>query len=403
MPDGLSENLAYLEPSQTVAISNEAKRRIAAGEDVIDLGVGEPDFGTPARASQAGIDAINRGKTHYAPNAGIPELRTAVAVNLSRMSDGRAVNPDNIIITTGAKQAVFNACFALFGPRDKVLIPTPAWVSYPQIVRLSRAEPVAVPGDPEWGLKVSVDDLERRVDKLTKGIILNSPCNPTGSVYTHSELKALAEWAHEHDIWVISDEIYRLISYGSKPAASMLDLEDELLERTVVIYGASKAYAMTGWRIGAALVPTPLFKAMSAIQSHTTSAASQPSQWAALEAFTSDQVQADVKKMVTAFRERRDYLVERFRSEMPGIEFVEPHGAFYFFFRIDTLVADGGSKKFCHDLMDKTGVALVPGAAFGDDLWVRLSYAVSLKELRDAMDRMVPFIQELASTRAAYA
>ncbi len=403
MPDGLSENLAYLEPSQTVAISNEAKRRIAAGEDVIDLGVGEPDFGTPARASQAGIDAINRGKTHYAPNAGIPELRTAVAVNLSRMSDGRAVNPDNIIITTGAKQAVFNACFALFGPHDKVLIPTPAWVSYPQIVRLSRAEPVAVPGDPEWGLKVSVDDLERRVDKLTKGIILNSPCNPTGSVYTHSELKALAEWAHEHDIWVISDEIYRLISYGSKPAASMLDLEDELLERTVVIYGASKAYAMTGWRIGAALVPTPLFKAMSAIQSHTTSAASQPSQWAALEAFTSDQVQADVKKMVTAFRERRDYLVERFRSEMPGIEFVEPHGAFYFFFRIDTLVADGGSKKFCHDLMDKTGVALVPGAAFGDDLWVRLSYAVSLKELRDAMDRMIPFIQELASTRAAYA
>ena len=403
MPDGLSENLAYLEASQTVAISNEAKRRIAAGEDVIDLGVGEPDFGTPARVSQAGIDAINRGKTHYAPNAGIPELRTAVAVNLSRMSDGRAVNPDNIIITTGAKQAVFNACFALFGPRDKVLIPTPAWVSYPQIVRLSRAEPVAVPGDPEWGLKVSVDDLERRVDKLTKGLILNSPCNPTGSVYTHSELKALAEWAHEHDIWVISDEIYRLISYGSKPAASMLDLDDELLERTVVIYGASKAYAMTGWRIGAALVPTPLFKAMSAIQSHTTSAASQPSQWAALEAFTSDQVQADVDKMVTAFRQRRDYLVERFRSEMPGIEFVEPHGAFYFFFRIDTLVADGGSQKFCHDLMDKTGVALVPGAAFGDDLWVRLSYAVSLKELRAAMDRIVPFIQELASTRAAYA
>jgi len=403
MPDGLSENLAYLEPSQTVAISNEAKRRIAAGEDVIDLGVGEPDFGTPARVSQAGIDAINRGKTHYAPNAGIPELRTAVAVNLSRLSDGRAVNPDNVIITTGAKQAVFNACFALFGPRDKVLLPTPAWVSYPQMVRLSRAEPVAVPGDPEWGLKVSVDDLERRVDKLTKGIILNSPCNPTGSVYTHSELKALAEWAHEHDIWVISDEIYRLISYGSKPAASMLDLDDELLERTVVIYGASKAYAMTGWRIGAALVPTPLFKAMSAIQSHTTSAASQPSQWAALEAFTSDQVQADVEKMVAAFRERRDYLVERFRSEMPGIEFVEPHGAFYFFFRIDTLVADGGSQKFCHDLMDKTGVALVPGAAFGDDLWVRLSYAVSLKELRAAMDRIVPFIQELASTRAAYA
>lgn len=403
MAEGLSENLAYLEPSQTVAISNEAKRRKAAGEDVIDLGVGEPDFVTPARASQAGIAAINRGKTHYAPNAGIPELRTAMAANLSRLSDGRAVNPDNIIVTTGAKQAVFNACFALFGPHDKVLIPTPAWVSYPQIIRLARAEPVPVPGDQEWGLKVSVDDLERRVDKLTKGLILNSPCNPTGSVYTYSELKALAEWAHGHGIWVISDEIYRLISYGSKPAASMLDLEDELLERTVVIYGASKAYAMTGWRIGAALAPTDLFQAMSAIQSHTTSAASQPSQWAALEAFTSDEVQADVVKMVAAFRERRDYLVERFREEMPGVEFVEPHGAFYFFFRIDTLVADGGSQRFCHDLMDQTGVALVPGAAFGDDRWVRLSYAVSLAELRDAMDRIIPFIQELASTRAAYA
>lgn len=399
--EGMSENLAYLEASQTVAISNEAKRRKAAGEDVIDLGVGEPDFGTPSVVSQAGIQAINKGKTHYPPNMGLPELRTAIAANLSRLSGGRAVNPDNVIVSNGAKQAVFNACFALFGPRDKVLIPTPAWVSYPQMVRLSRAEPVPVQGDPEWGLKVSVDDLERRVDKLTRGLILNSPCNPTGSVYTYTELKALAEWAHSHEIWVISDEIYRLISYGS-PAASLLDMEDELLERTVIVYGASKAYAMTGWRIGAALGPGPLIKAMSAIQSHTTSAASAPSQWAALEAFSNEAVEVEIASMVSAFRERRDYLVTRFRDEMPGVEFVEPHGAFYFFFRIDTLTS-GGSIQFCQDLMEQTGVALVPGAAFGDDSWVRLSYAVSLAELRSAMDRIIPHIRELAGAETAYA
>ncbi len=403
MPEGLSENLAYLEPSQTVAISNEAKRRKAAGEDVIDLGVGEPDFATPPQVSRAGIDAINRGKTRYPPNNGIPELRTAVATNLSLLSDGRAVNPDHILISSGAKQSVFNACFALFGPRDKVLIPAPAWVSYPQIIHLARAEPVLVPGDPEWGLKVSVKDLERRVDKLTKGLILNSPCNPTGSVYTLSELRALAEWAREHEIWIISDEIYRMISYGSGPAASLLDLDDEYLERAVIIYGASKAYAMTGWRIGAALAPGHVIKAMAAIQSHTTSGANHPAQWAAAEAFSNPEVGREVERMMESFRHRRDYLVERFRQDVPGVEFVEPHGAFYFFFRIDNLMDEGGSGRFCHELMEHAGVALVPGVAFGDDRWVRLSYAVSQDELHAALDRIIPFIKKLASSRAAYA
>jgi len=201
---------------------------------------------------------------------------------------------------------------------------------------------------------------------------------------------------------VISDEIYRLITYGSGPAASVLDLEDELLERTVVIYGASKAYAMTGWRIGAALAPRPLFSAMAAIQSHTTSAACHPAQWAAAEAFNNPAVEEEVAAMVAAFRERRDYLVERFRSDLPGVEFVEPHGAFYFFFRIDTLMLEGGSQGFCQALMEETGVALVPGDAFGDDRWVRLSYAVSLADLRVAMDRVIPFIHKLSTEQAAY-
>lgn len=401
MPDALSSNLAHLKASETVAISTEAKRRKAAGEDVLDLGVGEPDFDTPAAAAQAGIQAIQRGHTRYPPNVGIAELRSAMAAHLGRLSQGRAVNPDHIVVSSGSKQALFNACFALFGPKDKVLIPAPAWVSYPQIVRLARAEPVLVPGDEEWGLKVSVKDLDRH-DRLVRGLILCSPCNPTGSVYTLSELRAIAEWARERKVWLIADEIYRRIHYGGGSAPSVLDLPDELLERTVVIFGASKAYAMTGWRIGAALVPPALGQAMAALQSHTTTGANHPAQWAAAAAFTDERVEQDVQRMVAAFRSRRDTLVARFRGEVPGIEFVEPHGAFYFFFRIDGLLSgEGRSLTFCHRLMQEEGVALVPGSAFGDDRWVRLSYAVSDRELAAALERVLRFIKRLASGRAA--
>ena len=401
MPDQLSPNLVHLKPSETVAISNETKRRRALGEDVIDLSVGEPDFDTPALVAQAGIQAIQKGMTRYAANIGIPDLRAAMAKRLSALSGGRAVNADNIVVSNGSKQSIFNACFSLFGPRDKVLIPSPAWVSYPQIVHLCRAEPVAVPGDPEWGLKVSAKDLERVTDKLVRGLIICSPCNPTGAVYTAAEIRSIAEWARKHDIWIIADEIYRPIHYGQGPAPSFLDLPDELLERTVIIFGASKAYAMTGWRIGAALAPSHLAKAMSALQSHTTTGANQPSQWAAAEAFADDRVELEVQKMTAAFRRRRDTVVNRFRQSAPGVEFVDPHGAFYFFFRVDG-VASGAvtnGTTFCEQLMAKEGVAMVPGAAFGDDRYVRMSYAVSDKELDAALDRILRFIKGLMAAR----
>jgi aspartate aminotransferase len=403
MPDPLSLNVQHLKASETVAISNEAKRRRAAGEDVLDLGVGEPDFDTPAPAAQAGIQAIQRGMTRYPPNVGIAELRRAIADDLSRMSGGRPVDPENIVVSSGSKQSIFNACFTLFGPRDRVLIPAPAWVSYPQIVHLCRAEPVLVPGAVEWGLKVSARDLERHVTRTTRGLILCSPCNPTGAVYTLTELRALAEWARANDVWIVSDEIYRRINYGSGPAASLLDLPDELLERAVVIYGASKAYAMTGWRIGAALAPPHLAKAMAALQSHTTTGANHPAQWAAAAAFADERVAGEVVRMVAAFRRRRDHLVERFRREAPGVEFVEPHGAFYFFFRVDGIREKEPvtGLAFCEQLMKQEGVALVPGAAFGDDRWVRLSYAVSESELDQALDRIFRLIHRLASARAA--
>ncbi len=403
MPDPLSPNVQHLKASETVAISNEAKRRKAAGEDVLDLGVGEPDFDTPSSVAQAGTQAIQKGLTRYPPNIGIADLRKGIAGALSRMSGGRQVDPDLITVSSGSKQSIFNACFTLFGPRDQVLIPGPAWVSYPQIVHLCRAEPVLVPGAVEWGLKVSAKDLDHHSNKSTRGLILCSPCNPTGAVYTLAELRSIAEWAKANDVWIISDEIYRRINYGNGPAPSLLDLPDDLLERVVIIYGASKAYAMTGWRIGAALAPPHLSKAMAALQSHTTTGANHPAQWAAAAAFTDERVDAEVDRMVAAFRRRRDYLVERFRREAPGVEFVEPHGAFYFFFRVDGIREKDPvtGTSFCEQLMKKEGVALVPGGAFGDDRWVRLSYAVSDAELEKALDRIIGLIRSLESARAA--
>jgi aspartate aminotransferase len=398
-----SPNLAHLKSSETVAISTEAKRRKAAGEDVLDLGVGEPDFDTPPIVADAGMAAIREGKTRYAPNVGTPQLRQAIAAALSRMSNGRGVDPERLVVSNGSKQALFNACFSLFGPGDKILIPSPAWVSYPQIVHLARAEPVMVPGDPEWSLKVSVADLEKFRDRSVKGLILCSPCNPTGAVYTQAELRAIADWAEEHDIWLLSDEIYRPIHYGPGPAPSLFDLDDAVLERSVVFYGASKAYAMTGWRIGASYAPVELTRAMAALQSHITTGANQPAMWAATEAFGNPEVDASVARMVAAFRRRRDYLVARFQDQLPGVEFVEPHGAFYLFFRVDGMVAGKGMNgaTFCEQVMQQEGVALVPGGAFGDDRWVRLSFAVSDAELEAACDRIVRFIERLGESATA--
>src|SRR6266704_2851140 len=390
---GLSPNLQHLETSATIAISQEAKRRKAAGEDVIDLGAGEPDFPTPPIAADAGIRAIRDGKTHYPANEGILELRAAAAKHLSLLSGGRPVNADNIVISNGSKQSLFNVCFTLFGPSDVVAIPAPAWVSYPQIVHLTRARPVLVTGDPEWSLKVSVRDLERMLPAAT-GLILCSPCNPTGAVYTHAEIKAIAQWAHAKKVWVIADEIYRRIHYGPGPAPSFLDLPDELLERVVVIYGVSKAYAMTGWRIGLALAPAKVAGAMAALQSHTTTGANHPAQWAAAAALGDERVEQDVARMVAEFRKRRDLVVGRFRQDLPGCEFVEPLGAFYFFFRVDSFGGIGGT-DFCTRLVTSSGVALVPGAAFGDDRWVRLSYAAATDSIQKALDRIVGFAKKL--------
>ena len=394
-----SSNLAHLTPSATVAINQEAKRRKGLGEDIVDLSAGEPDFDTPRPIADAGIKAIQQGRTRYPPNPGILDLRAAAARHLSLLSGGRAVNADSILVSTGAKQSVFGACFTLFGAGDKVLIPTPYWVSYPQMVHLARAQPVPVEGDLEWSLKVSVRELDQAADSRTKGLILCSPVNPTGAVYTRAEIKAIAEWAKERGVWLIADEIYRRIHYGGGPAPSVLDLPDELLERVIVVYGVSKAYAMTGWRIGIALGPAEVIKQMAAVQSHVTSGASHPCQWAAATAFSDERLENDVRKMVDEFRQRRDLVVSFFRNRLSGVEFVEPMGAFYFFFRVDNFFNGEieNALGFCEKLMAEEGVALVPGEAFGDGRWVRLSFAASEREITRALERLERFCSSLGA------
>ncbi len=398
-----SRNVAALTPSATLAVSAEARRLKKEGVNVVDLGAGEPDFPTPKLVADAGVRATGVGKSKYPAHEGLLELRAAIARRLSLLSGGRAVNADNIVVSNGAKQSLLNACFCLFGPREKVLIPTPAWTSYPQIVHFSRATPVEIAGDPEWSLKVSVEDLDRAWDESVKGLMINSPCNPTGAVYTLAELKAIAEWAKRKGVWVVADEIYRRIHYGGGPAPSFLDLADDLLERVVLVDGASKAYAMTGWRIGCALAPRDLARTMSAFQSHTTSGANTMAQWAAAEAFGNDAVQPEVEAMTGQFRRRRDYLVGRFRKELPGVEFVEPLGAFYLFFRVDDVFSKQvpHASEFCRRLIADEALALVPGAAFGDDRWVRLSYAASDEALKEGTDRLVREFARLNSEKQA--
>ncbi len=380
-----------------MAINQEAQRRRAAGEDVIDLSAGEPDFASPKPIADAGIKAIQDGKTRYPPNTGILDLRAAAARQLSLMSGGRPVNADNIVVSTGAKQSIFNACFALFGPGDHVLIPSPAWVSYPQMVHLARAEPIAVAGQPEWSLKVGVEDLESAATPDTKGLILCTPNNPTGAVYTKGELRAILEWSVDRNIWVISDEIYRQIHYAPGPAPSVLDLPEELLGRVVIVSGASKSYAMTGWRIGFTLAPPSLSKAMASFQTHVTSGANHPAQYAAAAAFSDERVVADVEAMVSQFQRRREIVVTQFRDQLPGVEFVDPLGAFYFFFRVDAFfdASMTGSVDFCERLLADQGVALVPGEAFGDSRWVRLSFAAAEEDIKQALDRIVTFTSKL--------
>jgi aspartate aminotransferase len=382
-----SPNIAHLRESATIAASARAKALRAAGRAIIDLGAGEPDFPTPAFVMEAAHRALDAGATRYTQVEGILPLREAIAQRASYVR-GEAVAPDEIVVTAGTKQALFNACMALFGAGDEVLVPTPAWTSYYEMIALARATPMVVRGARERDLKVTPADLVQVATSRTRGVVLNSPCNPTGAVYTRQELEALASCASERGWWILSDEIYRAISYDGDATSLLSVVADR--DRLVVVDGVAKSLAMTGWRIGWSIAPRPLTRVLTALQSHTTSNAATPSQHAALAALTnSAAANAATSAMVSEFRHRRDAARAMLREA--GLDVVEPRGAFYLYIRVGDITpndAEPGT-TFAQRLLDECGVAVVPGAAFHTPEWIRVSYAAPAEDVVEGMRRII--------------
>lgn len=385
-----SSNIALLRESATIAVSQRAKALKAEGRAIIDLGAGEPDCDTPRFIREAAKASIDAGHTHYTPTEGILPLRTAIA-ELAREYGPVATDiaPLDVVVSNGSKQSLFNACFCLFGPGDEVLIPTPSWTSYYEMVQLARAVPVSVMGDPASDLKVTASMLAAAATPRTRGIMLNSPCNPTGAVYSADELGELLALAHARGWWVISDEIYRRISYdGDAPGAlQVAPARDNL----VVIDGVAKAYAMTGWRVGWSIAPRALTKAMTAFQSHATFHTASMAQHGALAALTRRaEADAAIAEMVAEYQRRRAAALACF-ADAPDLPLVRPHGAFYFYFDVSAAFpghAEPGS-AFAARLLEEEGVAMVPGAAFHNPQWIRASYAAPQQDVVEGISRAV--------------
>jgi len=393
----LSESVERIAASATMAISSRAKAMQAAGEDVIALAAGEPDFVTPQHIRDAAKVALDEGFTYYTPAAGIPELRAAWGEKVGR-ERGVTYTADQVIVTAGGKQAVFNTVYALAGPGDEVIIPAPYWVSYTEQAKAVGATPVVIQTRAEDDFKLRPAALREAITERTRLLILCSPSNPTGAVYSRDELADLAELLVEQQVPVLSDEVYDALIYG-EPFTSIASLGREIYDLTVVAGAVSKAYAMTGWRIGFAAGPKNVIAAASRLQSHSTSGANSIAQKAALAAITGDQ--SSVEQMRQAFDERRKYMLGRL-LDMQDISCPEPLGAFYTFPRISAFYGrtlDGqpvdGSMAFCTALLEHAKLALVPGVAFGNDDHVRLSYAASTEEITEAMDRLQWFLSKL--------
>ena len=382
-----SENVAGLRESATIAVSTRAKELRASGRPVIDLGAGEPDFATPDYVIRAAHRALDAGATRYTAVEGILPLREVIAARATRVHRRATIEPGQIVVSTGTKQALFNACFSLFGPGDEVLVPTPGWTSYFQMVSLARATPIAVRGARERQLKVTADDLRRAATGRTRGLILNSPCNPTGAVYSHGELDSLVDCAREHGWWIVSDEIYRAISYEGE-APSLLAVSDGL-DRLVVVDGVAKSFAMTGWRIGWSISTRELARTMTALQSHSTSNASTLSQHAVLAALSDPGAATDATgAMVGELEHRRDEALAVLREA--GLEVIQPSGAFYLFVyagKATPADPDPGT-TFARRLLEEANVAVVPGAAFGSPEWIRVSYAASVDQVLEGVRRI---------------
>ncbi|EYE88203.1 aspartate aminotransferase [Fervidicella metallireducens AeB] len=392
----LSRKGQQISSSITLAITAKAKKLKEEGVDVISFGAGEPDFNTPKNIQDVAVDAIRNGLTRYTPASGILELKNAICTKL-REENSIDYIPSQIVVSNGAKQSIANALMAICNPGDEVIVPVPYWVSYPELVKLADATPVYVETSEKNNFKYTKDDILKALTNKTKAIILNSPNNPTGTVYSKEDLEMIADIAIKNDIIVISDEIYEKLVYGSVKHISIASLNEEIKKRTIVINGVSKAYAMTGWRIGYTASNEEIAKIMSNIQSHVTSNPNTIAQYASVEAINGPQ--EDVEKMRIEFEKRRDYMVERINS-IPGISCNMPDGAFYVMINITNIkgkVVKGyqinSSFDFCNALLEIEKVAAIPGAAFGADDFVRLSYATSMEIIQKGLDRIENFLK----------
>jgi aspartate aminotransferase len=393
----LSDNVQRIQPSATMAISAKAKAMKRAGEDVVALAAGEPDFDTPAHIVEAAKRALDDGFTKYTPASGVPDLRAAWAAKIGERR-GVTYEPSQVIVTTGGKQAVYNTVYALAGAGDEVILPAPYWVSYSEQIKAVGATPVVIETKPEDDFKLSPQALRDAITERTTLLIFCSPSNPTGAVYSRSELAALAEVLVERQVPVLSDEVYEDLVYGL-PFSSLVSLGPEMYDLTVVVTAVSKSYAMTGWRIGCAAGPAKVIAAEGRLQGHSTSGANSIAQMAALAAITGDQ--SSVEAMRVEFDRRRKVMVQRLQA-IEGVVCPEPLGAFYTFPKVSAYYGRsfGGppietSLDFCSALLQEAKLAVIPGGAFGADEHVRLSYAVSMQDIEEALNRLEWFLGKL--------
>lgn len=394
-PLGISQRVLGVAESATVAITTKAKAMRAGGAPVIGYGAGEPDFATPDHIVAAAVEAARDPKNHkYTPAAGLPELRQAVT-EVTERNSGFASTPQQVIVTNGGKQAVYLTCQALLDPGDEVLLPAPYWVTYPEAVKLAEAVPVAIPTDESTGYRVTVDQLEAARTDRTKMLIFVSPSNPSGAVYTADEIRAVGEWAVEHGIWVMTDEIYEHLVYGDAVFHSMPVVAPEIAERTIVVNGVAKTYAMTGWRVGWLVAPQEISSAAIRLQSHISSNVANVSQRAALAA-----VEGPLDAVATmreAFDRRRRTMVHLL-GEVPGVECLDPQGAFYAFPNLTGLLGRDlrgrraeTTMELAALLLDEINIAIVPGEAFGAPGYARLSFALADDDLEEGLTRLVEF------------
>jgi aspartate aminotransferase len=391
----VSARVRALKPSETLALSARARELRARGEKVVSFAAGEPDFDTPEHIREAAVEAIRAGHTRYTEVGGVGPLREAIAAKLERENNVR-YKPREIVVSNGAKHAIWNALFTLLEPGDEVLCPVPYWVTFPEIVRLVGGSPVSV--QPAAGsYKVTPAELERAVTARTRLLILNSPNNPSGAVYSRDEITALAAFVRKHDLFVLADEIYETLVYGDAEHVSIASVGPELRERTVLVNGVSKTWAMTGWRVGYAAAPADLAESIERLQGQMTSNPAAVSQQAALRALTGDT--ATARAMRAEFEARRNLIVRRLRA-IEGIELQEPEGAFYAFPDASARIhsARNGvhdSVTLCDYLIDEAKIVCVPGSAFGMEGHLRISYAVSERDITEGLDRMEAALERM--------